>query len=63
MEGAAAAPRSPEALKKAKAALDDLKQNGFLTPAEAAKEEAALKEEALAFVRSIGSIKFSSGAH
>ena len=55
MEGAAAAPRSPETLKKAKAAIDTLAQEGFITASEAATEAAALREEALAYVRSVGS--------
>ena len=54
MERAAAAPRSPETLKKAKAAIDALAQDGFITASEAATEAAALREEALAYVRSVG---------
>jgi len=54
MEGAAAAPRSPETLKKAKAAIDALAQEGFITASEAATEAAALREEALAYARSVG---------
>ena len=54
MEGAAAAPRSPETLKKAKAAIDALAQEGFITASEAATEAAALREEALTYVRSVG---------
>jgi len=43
MEGAAAAPRSPETLKKATAAIDTLAQEGFITASEAAAEAAALR--------------------